>query len=1695
MRNLYSIRIKHDWFVKLALLAVLGFYAVVPANAQVLVWEENFNGNTINPENWTFDFGDGCERGLCGWGNQELQYYTSRPENARIEDGNLVIEARRENFQSRQFTSARMKSYGRVQFKYGTLEARIKVPDLKNGLWPAFWLLGSTGTWPASGEIDILEMGAAKSIADNVVNKRMSSAVHWQSGGNKADYSREYTSSTDLTNEYHIYKMTWNSEAIRVYLDDIEVFAFNIEGAAAADLEEFHRTQYILLNLAIGGQFTGIYGADGITAPLPAKMYVDYIRLYQNPGDELFLGKDNAEAGNYGVYSERADLSGQLSYGQDANLYIWNNLATVPGAAPFEGNEVLALRAAAGNWFGLGISNEVKNLQNFADGSLKFHFKTTYTGQFKIGIASGHGESWIDFPPGVQQYGLVRDGQWHEVTIPLSMFNNPNMGMHIDLGSVNQIFMFAGDAPGANTEFYFDNIYYSGGVAANPAPTVSLTAPANEALLSTLDDIVLTADAADENGYITKVDFYNGLTLIGTDETSPYSFTWSNVAAGVYTLSARATDNEGVTRASKPATVFVAAPGNTAPTVSITSPTASADFTTPANVVINANAADADGMVYKVDFYNGSTLLGSDFTSPYSFTWANVAAGTYTITARVTDNGKLTTTSEPVTFVVKDNTITADKYGVFTEQAAITQKATLGVDANLYVWNNLGTAPATTPFEGTDALAFRAAPGNWFGMGVANNERNLTYFENGAIKFYMKTTATVGFRIGVSTTGGEGWISFAAGQNQYGLVRDGAWHEVTIPIKALGSINLAGVNQLFMFAGDAPAATSDFYFDNIYYTAEAPANTAPSVSITAPANNAVYTAPANITINATATDLEGPVSKVEFYSGGTLLGTDTTSPFSFTWNNVTEGNYAITAKAYDNGGLSATSAAVSIAVSTPVVYGENLALRKPVTVSSTENPGTPGSNAVDGNGTTRWSSAFSDPQWLTVDLGETYTINMVKVVWEPAFASDYQLQISADNENWTTVKTITGNTTLVNEHPQLSQAGRYVRIYGTKRATPYGYSLYELEVYGKKAAAFCGTAANGDYSYSAVTEGGKVTYTFHPLTPIAGTDFVLLYSKPADQGGTYPGYVMAASGTDFTYSVDAPANGTALSFYFTYRVPAGGERNSSASPHTYTVGSTCGSTGPGEGPGNGAINLALHKPVTVSSTENADTPGANAVDGNPGSRWASQFADPQWLVVDLGQSYHINRVKITWEPAFAKDYKVQLSADADNWTDLKTVTGNTALVNDHSDLAGKGRYIRIYGTARATVWGYSIFELEVYGESAPANAAPTISIVAPVASASYDAPAAITIEANATDSDGTIAKVEYYVDGVLLGTSDAVPYRFAWSQVSGGAYTLTAKAYDNEGLAATSAPVSVTVNCVTVFYADADGDGYGDAASAVTACEAPAGYIARAGDCNDADASVNPEAADLCDGIDRNCDGKVRRPVAAPVITVIPSGNAFTGGDARTIYLGYGAQSVTLSAAAGTGAVYTWQSSTGMQRSGETFAFAPTAAGEYTFTATAANADACSNSATVTITVIDVRCGNKGDKVLVCHNGKENCIAPSAVQAHLAHGDKLGGCLSAKSTSAITAASANLSDEESFIAYPNPADGKTTIAFALEKEGAYKLTIYDATGAVVKQFAGKGEANQRLQLELETAAYSKGLYMLQLQTDDKVATQRLVIQH
>ena len=224
-----------------------------------LVWSDEFDGTTVNTSNWSFETGGG------GWGNNEKEYYQAA--NATVANGELVITAKKQRVKANNYTSARLKTQGKHEFTYGRMEARIKLP-LVQGLWPAFWMLGAninTVSWPACGETDIME----HINTDNIIY----GTIHWDNNGHVSYGGNTTTTPAD----YHIYAVEWDSAAIRWYLDGVKFVEANILNNINGT-DEFHKPFFILLNLAVGGNWPGQTIDD---SKLPASMYVDYVRVYQ----------------------------------------------------------------------------------------------------------------------------------------------------------------------------------------------------------------------------------------------------------------------------------------------------------------------------------------------------------------------------------------------------------------------------------------------------------------------------------------------------------------------------------------------------------------------------------------------------------------------------------------------------------------------------------------------------------------------------------------------------------------------------------------------------------------------------------------------------------------------------------------------------------------------------------------------------------------------------------------------------------------------------------------------------------------------------------------------------------------------------------------------------------------------------------------------------------------------------------------------------------------------------------------------------------------------------------------------------------------------------------------------------------------------------------------------------------------------
>ena len=233
--------------------------------AMQLVWSDEFNYTGLpDPTKWNYDVGG------WGWGNNELQYYTDRPQNIKVENGVLKITARREQYMGSSYTSARIISKVKYEKKYGRIEARIKLPRGK-GLWPAFWMLGANSDsviWPQCGEIDIMEyLGNSPT--------KIFGTVHGPGySGGESISKNFFLSNSRFDTDFHIFGIEWDENRVNFYVDDFLYHSVTPEDVPGEWV--FNQPFYLILNVAVGGNLPGSPNSE---TPFPQEMLVDYIRV------------------------------------------------------------------------------------------------------------------------------------------------------------------------------------------------------------------------------------------------------------------------------------------------------------------------------------------------------------------------------------------------------------------------------------------------------------------------------------------------------------------------------------------------------------------------------------------------------------------------------------------------------------------------------------------------------------------------------------------------------------------------------------------------------------------------------------------------------------------------------------------------------------------------------------------------------------------------------------------------------------------------------------------------------------------------------------------------------------------------------------------------------------------------------------------------------------------------------------------------------------------------------------------------------------------------------------------------------------------------------------------------------------------------------------------------------------------------
>ena len=977
-------------------------------------------------------------------------------------------------------------------------------------------------------------------------------------------------------------------------------------------------------------------------------------------------------------------------------------------------------------------------------------------------------------------------------------------------------------------------------VKANVAPSVSITAPGNNTTYTAPATINLAATASDTDGTVTKVEFYQGAAKLASVTATPYTYTWSNVAGATYALTAKATDDKGAVTTSATVTVKV----NKAPTVGITAPANNAIIVLPATVTINANAGDADGTVSKVDFYRDGVLLGTDTASPYSYAWVNPLVGTYVLTAKATDNLGVVTTSAPVAITVKVNTpptvsITSPVDGAqFRAVAPLTIAATasdtdgtiskvefyaddvlLGADAispYTYAWsapdagshvltaratdNKAGTATSapitvnvipnqfpvvslTTPTDGHDYISPAAPPDIPLAASASDSDGTIA-----AVRFYKQAYGLLGdpapvlLGIALSPPYQMTWAAVPYSNVPYPSDIDmyAVWAEAT---DNTGAVSATDISYIRVLKATPPSP----------YTARISTRPGPPLD-----EHVVFAAPATIVLFAGilygATE---PATKIEFFANGVPVGAVTAADISgndfvFVWRNVPAGSYDIVPRLTDQNGYISLSApfhvdvagptqALTIALQTP--SGEQILplLRGAVApslnyaASLTDPAGTVTNVEIDDN--YRWLTALANPPYS----GTTPSVRSgLHVITASALASYREAARSAPA--YVIVPSVPRPPLIVMTSPVAGGT------YG-------GYVTLSVDVMAQEGAVdqvnfYAGNVLLGTRNTPPYT----MSFNFSP-----GTQTV--YAM-ANQTFTY-----GAITTPVTFNVSGSANGTSV----TMTSPNDGQHfyAGDAVPLAVKV------TDPGgiltrieyyaSVPENGGlIATATQAPWTGSwANVAARDYGVSATGYYAGGKVTSQLVIIH-VAADVAPtiymtSPHSSNVFYVGQPvpivtsAYDPDGTIAKVEFFANGALLGTLTSPPYTFNWVPTTPGAfsltAKATDDHGVTASTVTN-TTYAIDV---TVVANAAPSISLVLPQSGQQFAAGGTINLVATAADSDGTVARVDFYAGTTMVGSATAAPFASVWNGVPAGSYALTAQSVDNHGAVATSAAVTVSV--------------------------------------------------------------------------------------------------------------------------------------------------------------------------------------------------------------------------------------------------------------------------------------------------------------
>ena len=1015
-------------FLILSILLLSPFFRI-QAQCNTLIWSDEFNGTTVDGTKWQSISGNGCPAN-CGFGNGEAQRYDPNQAIIVKEGTNsyLNIQAKYEpsaQFPQQPYSSAKLTTEGKYSIKYGRIEARMKLSS-GTGAWPAFWMLPEGGSWPFTGEIDIME-------AKHRNPKSIDGTIHYDSG--VYHYTgRSYTSTTDLSTEFHVYAVEWGPNIIKWFIDGNLFHTATPNTTVNSGWPFNDKPFYIILNLAVGSlgtPYTNVNGAgvEPVPADFPAKLQVDYVRVYSGSFTYGVLGDAkvyNSETGKtYSIntiagasYNWTVPAGATITSGQGTNT-ITVNWGTTAGdvtvVATVAGCDTKTYRLAVTTEVPLPVERIYEDFQS--NRNIVYLNKTgvlteavanpSATGINTSALVGRYVRNSSELYDVLNIKNVVisnaNDYVYGRKKISFDIYTSAPVGTKISMQLENSLVTTATNFPSGRHSGYKATT-----TVQNKWETIEFefekVIDANTSALS-INNVVFLFESNSNSGATYYFD--NLLTKAAPEKPI--------IATNVLQ------NYDGINKIIK---------GTTTGTYTVVANPGTNSVNSSANVARYARNVTEQ---YDVLFFNTQNniedagLLKNQTNKIMIDVYTSAPIGTV-----VSLNLENSLTSLPANFPTGRN----------SSYVAITTKQNQ--------WETLTFYYNSSPDEGTSNLAINQ-------MVLLFNSGSYTsdtyYFDNirigstklpdsftaGVVYEDYQNTHNISFRDAIGTYTANAANPNASGINTSSNV--GKYIRKTTDLYDNFSFNTTLAN-----IGDFKSGTKKFAMD--VYTS------APVGSVISWQAESSASIPSNY-----------PVGRHSIYQAvvkqtntwHTLVFTYASAPDASTLDSEVNRFVFLFEPGTSSGNTYYFDNIRAVNLVTTPTNTVNLALSKPTLASTEENATYTSAKATDGDAAvSRWASSFANASdWIYVDLQSNYSINRVVLKWEAAFASQYKVQISTDNvftEN-ETVSTQTASDGGTDDLA-ISGIGRYIRILCTAKAlAPYGYSLFEIEAYGSASAA------------------------------------------------------------------------------------------------------------------------------------------------------------------------------------------------------------------------------------------------------------------------------------------------------------------------------------------------------------------------------------------------------------------------------------------------------------------------------------------------------------------------------------------------------------------------------------------------------------------------------------------------------------------